>query len=439
MKFVPFIVILIWIGIVGCKPKQAVFIPVEHPEWCKNSIIYEVNVRQFTPDGTFKSMQAHLPRLKELGVDILWFMPIHKIGVEDRKGKLGSYYSVQDYTSINPEFGTMKDFKAAVDEAHRLGFKVIIDWVANHTSRDAVWIKEHPDWYVHDSTGRIVGPYDWTDVAKLNYGNANMRKAMIDAMEYWLVNANIDGFRCDVAGEVPTDFWNNARMQLQKIKPVFMLAEWENPALLKYAFDMDYAWELHRIMNQIAQGKLNVNTLVRYYKKQDTLYSANDIRMIFTSNHDENSWNGTEFERMGEAARTFAAYSYITPGMPLIYNGQEVALNKRLAFFTKDTITWTENVTYTNLYKKLNALKHDNSALWNGNYGGTFQYSADSLKNVITITRTKDASTVVGIFNLSSKATTAKTPTFAAEDYITGDAYEPNQGNFFKTLAIFNI
>lgn len=398
---------------------------VKHPEWSKSSVIYELNTRQFTPEGTFKAAQAQLPRLKKLGVDIVWFMPISKIGVVDRKGELGSYYSIQDYTSINPEYGNLEDFKAFVAEAHKLGLKVIIDWVANHTSRDSKWLSEHPDWFVRDANGIPVGPFDWTDVAKLDYSKKEMRAEMVKSMKYWLETANIDGFRCDVAGEVPTDFWNDARAALNQIKPVFMLAEAEKPKLMVKAFDMDYAWELHSIMNKIAQGKTAANVLDTYYKKEDSLFCKGIYRMVFTSNHDENSWNGTEFERMGKAVKTFAAFTYITPSMPLIYNGQEAGFNRRLEFFKKDPITWSVDPSFTPFYQKLNTLKKTNQALWNGNFGGNFSYAIKG--NVLTITRSKGKNTVVGIFNLGAESAKTTLTSVAGKDFFSAKVYRPNQ------------
>lgn len=262
-------------------------------------------------------------------------------------------------------------------------------------------------------------------MAKLDYANPQMRAAMIDAMKFWLTEANIDGFRCDVAGEVPTDFWNDARRELDKVKPVFMLAEAEKPELTLRAFDMDYAWNLHHIMNQIAQGKQGVCAIAQYSKKQDSLYAQSAIRMNFTSNHDENSWNGTEFERMGPAAKTFAALCYLMPGMPLIYNGQEVAFNKRLEFFKKDPIQWTGDASYTTFYQKFNQLRKANKALWSGdNRNAT--YKANPTTNTLTVERTSGQSKVVAIFNMSGKAAKAKTPSMAKAEYLSGKTYKPN-------------
>ena len=212
------------------------------PEWVSNATIYEVNVRQFTPEGTFAAFEKELPRLKAMGVDILWLMPIHPIGELNRKGSLGSYYAVRDYRGINPEFGTHEDFSRLVAAAHQLGMKIIIDWVANHTSPDHLWIEEgRLDWYTLDSMGKVqptIGT-DWWDVADLNYDNEELRSEMIECMSYWVRDFNIDGYRCDVAGWVPMDFWTRARASLDQIKPVFMLAEAEGNELYS-AFEMTY-------------------------------------------------------------------------------------------------------------------------------------------------------------------------------------------------------
>ena len=322
------------------------------------SVIYEVNVRQFSKEGTFAEVQKALPRLKAMGVDILWLMPIHPIGVKNRKGTLGSYYAVRDYKGINPEFGNLTDFKNLVDEAHLQGMRLIIDWVANHSSPDNVWLDQgHKDWYTLDSTGNVQPTLgtDWWDVADLNYENQEMRKEMIASMKYWVQECNIDGFRCDVAGWVPMDFWVQARKELETVKPLFMLAESEG-ADQHQAFDMTYGWEFHHIMNKIAQGKAEPSEILAYNEK-DKEYPKKAIRMYFTSNHDENSWNGTEMERMGDARFVMAVLSYAMNGMPLIYNGQETSLNRRLLFFEKDQITW-DKMDMVSFYSTLNALKH---------------------------------------------------------------------------------
>lgn len=374
------------------------------PEWAKNAVIYEVNTRQFTPEGTFRALSAHLPRLRELGVDILWFMPIHPIGVEKRKGSLGSYYSVKDYKGVNPEFGTFDDFRSLVSEAHALGFKVILDWVANHTSHDHPWTVEHPEWYNRDDKGEIVSPFDWTDVADLNYDdNPALWDAMIDALKFWVAEANIDGYRCDVAGMVPTAFWEKARKELDAIKPVFMLAEDEGQRdLMVNAFDANYAWEFHHIMNKIAKGEKNAEDVWAYFSKEDTLFVPSSYRMMFTSNHDENSWNGTEFERMGEGARTFAVMTYTIPGFPLIYNGQEAGLSHRLLFFEKDLIDWSKGAEFAQFYTSLNRIKKENPALWNADNGGSFEkVNTGREKEVLAFVRQKDENRLLVLLNLT--------------------------------------
>lgn len=379
---------------------QAIF-----PDWSQNAVIYEVNVRQFTPEGTFEAFSKHMPRLKEMGIDILWFMPIYPISEKNRKGTLGSYYAISDYKAINPEFGSLEDFKAVVDQAHNLGMKVILDWVANHTGWDGPWIENHPEWFTQDSLGNIVSPVeDWSDVADLNYDVPEMRTTMIDALKYWVAEANIDGYRCDMAGMVPVDFWEAARLELDKIKPVFMLAEDEaEPALLHKAFNANYGWELHHIMNKIAKSEAGVADVKTYFDKADSLYPAGSFTMHFTSNHDENSWQGTEYERMGDAVKTMAALSFVIPGMPLIYSGQEAGLKKRLEFFEKDEIDWT-NLEMQDFYAKLIQLKKENISLWNGISGGnlTILEQPDS-PNLLVLIREKDGNKVLAFFNLSDQ------------------------------------
>ena len=374
-----------------------------HPEWSKDAVIYEVNIRQFTPEGTFKAFTEHLPRLKEMGVDIIWLMPIHPIGEKNRKGILGSYYSVKDYNDVNPEFGSKEDFKALVDKAHELDMYVILDWVANHTAWDHAWMEEHQDWYIKDSTGKIVAPFDWTDVAELDYDKPGVREAMTDALKYWVDEFNIDGYRCDVAMEVPTDFWNNARQKLDSIKQVFMLAEAELPEHHEKAFHMSYAWHLHHILNQVTQGKENANTIENVLANNDSIFPDGSYRMQFTSNHDENSWNGTVYERMGDAALQMATLTYILPGMPLIYTGQEATLNKRLEFFKKDEVDWN-GYPLAGFYTTLNDLKENNPALWNGNYGGSWErIKTPNDTSVFVLLREKDLNRVLGIFNFSDQ------------------------------------
>ncbi|HNV97733.1 MAG TPA: alpha-amylase family glycosyl hydrolase [Chitinophagales bacterium] len=373
------------------------------PDWAKSAVIYEVNIRQYTPEGTFNAFTAHLPRLKEMGVDILWLMPVQPIGELNRKGSLGSYYSIQNYTATNPEFGTMKDFKKMVDEAHKLGMYVILDWVGNHTSWDHAWITDHPEYYTTDKNGKIIPPVaDWTDVADLNYDNMNMRKAMIHDMAYWIKEGNIDGFRCDVAMMVPDAFWQYAFNEMREIKPeLFMLAEAEGPGFIKDGFNMVYGWDRHHAMNKIAQKKGTIDHLDSLIMKDIAGYPAGSVWMNFTSNHDENSWNGTEFERMGDGARAFATLSATLPGMLLMYSGQEVGLDRRLKFFDKDSISWVDDKQFTPFYSKLIEIKTANPALWNGSEGGSYRRVACEDKDTYVFVREKEGNKVMVIANLS--------------------------------------
>jgi glycosidase len=378
-----------------------------HPEWSSNASIYEVNIRQYTPEGTFKAFQKYLPKIKALGTDIIWLMPIHPIGKKNRKGMLGNYYAVQDYKAVNPEFGTMEDFKDLVKTAHAQGMYLIIDWVPNHTAWDHDWVEAHPDWYAKNEQGNFMPPKgtDWTDVIQLDYSNKELRAEMTKSLEFWLKEADIDGYRCDVAGKVPTDFWNNVRPRLDKIKPVFMLAEWEKPDLHEKAFDMTYAWELYDLMNRVSQGKANADSLRIYFKEDQKKYPEDAYRMLFVDNHDKNSWEGTMF-KFGESLETFIALTCVAKGMPLVYTGQEIGLNRSLKFFEKDPIEWTNELhPVGNLYKKLIKLKKDNPALWNGVSGGEMVFiDNDKASQVLTFIREKESKKVLAIFNFSDKA-----------------------------------
>ncbi|MCX6227542.1 MAG: alpha-amylase family glycosyl hydrolase [Bacteroidia bacterium] len=332
----------------SCRTKQVApvqqgpFTSVVHPDWIKSAVMYEVNIRQYTPEGTFNAFSEKLPRLKELGVDILWLMPVNPIGEINRKGPLGSYYSVKDYKDTNPEFGTMEDFKALVKKTHDLGMYLIIDWVPNHSAWDNPLVTSNPEWYAKDSLGKMFSPWDWTDVVKFDYSQRPLRDYMIETMKYWLAETKLDGFRYDVAHQVPVDFWNEVRPSLQKVKPdILLLAEAEQRFLHEKSMDISYGWELHHIMNQVAQGKKNVADIDAYFERASKDWNTNDIRIYFTSNHDENSWNGTEWERMGKATDLMTVFTYTIPGMPLVYSGQEAGSTKRLKFFEKDPIDWS--------------------------------------------------------------------------------------------------
>jgi glycosidase len=377
---------------------------VIHPEWSRNAVIYEVNIRQYTPEGTFKAFEQHLPRLKELGVDILWLMPINPLGKVNRKGSTGSNYCIKDYLDLNPDFGTSEDFKELVKKAHSLEMKVIIDWVANHSSWDNSLISEHPEWYTHDSSGKIISPNnDWVDVADLDYNQQGLRDYMKDAMIYWVRETDIDGFRCDMAGMVPIDFWNYAVSEIKKVKHVFMVAEWDSPEMHDSAFDVTNGWDLLHLTESIARGEKTADDIDHILNKEDSLYNPDAYRLRFTSNHDENYHAGSEYERMGDGALTFAVLSFTIPGMPLIYSGQEAALSRRLREFDKDTIDWG-NYNLSVFYSTLIRLKKDNKALWNGNAGGILKrIHTHSNKEIYAFLREKDGNNVLVILNLSPK------------------------------------
>lgn len=349
------------------------------PEWLESAVIYEANLRQGTPMRNLRGLQLELPRLKDLGIDVVWLMPIHPISEKERKGTLGSYYAVRDYKGVNPEFGTLDDLKEFVRTAHNLGMKVILDEVCNHTGADHNWVTEHPEYYARNEKGEMFGPYDWTDVYKLDYSNPGTRAAMLEALKFWVSEADIDGYRCDVAGEVPTDFWEEARTHLQDIKPVLMLAESDKPELLLKAFDIDYAWPMKDVFNAIAltQGvnswgaahkekrpETHASDIRKLIEKQGRQYPAGAIHMNMITNHDLNSWEGTEFDRFGPATGAFAVLSHTLPGAPMMYTGQEVGFNHAFEFFERDSIMPT-NVPneFTAFYESLNALKHKNPAL----------------------------------------------------------------------------
>jgi glycosidase len=418
-KYSPIIVFLIFTSLIPRTISAQEFKP---PDWSYNNSIYEVNLRQYTEEGTIKAFEKHLPRLKELGADILWFMPIHPIGEKNRKGTLGSYYSVKDYIDINPEFGTLDDFKSLVKMIHKMGMFVIIDWVANHTAWDHQWIEEHPEFYTQDSLGNIIPPNpDWSDVADLNFDNKDLRAEMIDALKFWVEECDIDGYRCDVAGMVPIEYWIEARTELEKIKNVFMLAEWDTPEV-HLAFDMTYDWDLHHILNRIAKEENTVLDLIKHLNKNEEGFPADAFRMQFTSNHDENSWNGTEFERLGDGVEAFAVLTCLIPDMPLVYSGQEAGNNKRLSFFEKDLVEWKDDKLF-DIYSRLFQLKKNNKALQNGTPGGEMNYikSSDE-KNIFAFSRSVEKDKVLALFNLSNKP---------VEVELTGESLPGNYKNYF--------
>lgn len=409
----------------GCH-RKAETEAASHADWTYPSVVYEMNVRQFTPEGTFAEAEKHLSRLRDLGVDVIWCMPIYPIGVKERKGTLGSYYAISDYCAVNPEFGTMADFDRFLDAAHAQGFKVILDWVANHTSPDATWITQKPrEWYVRDSTGNTVVQYDWTDIAKLNYAVPEMRRAMTDAMRFWL-DKGVDGFRCDMAQEVPVDYWREAFAELRDAYPDrYYLAEGEDPELNRKSFDATYGWELHHLLNDVAQGRKGAADIREYVARDAARFPADAFRLMFTSNHDENSWAGTEFERMGDAAKAMAVLCFTLPnGQPLIYTGQEVGFNRRFEFFEKDSVDSWEPNEYTVFYKSLCDLRHANRALDAGERGGRALWLENAPEGVLAFTRAREGNEVLVAVNLSTVEESLTLPAAWQEcaDALSGDA-----------------
>ena len=336
-----------------------------HPAWIMQGNIYEVNVRQYTPEGTFKAFAAHLDRLKDMGVQTLWFMPINPISKVDRKGSLGSYYAVSDYTNVNPEYGNLDDWKALVKQAHEKGFKVIIDWVPNHTGADHYWLQKHPDFYVKDSvTGKAIMAADWADTRKLNYKNAELVDTMINQLKFWIKETGIDGFRCDVAGDVPDEFWKKCITELRKEKNVFMLAEGDKPELNADGFDATYAWNDFAMFKKVAKGERKASDFDSSINRTDKDFPSNTLRMFFTSNHDENTWNKADYATTpGASHAPFAVMTQtIKRSVPLIYSGQEEPFLRSLRFFDKDTITFGK-YERADFYKKLLALHKSNPAL----------------------------------------------------------------------------
>ncbi len=414
----PFFLLLstaLMILLAGCRDKQKEkttgderyqpqnYVHLKHPEWSKNATIYEVNVRQYTPEGTFKAFEPHLQRLKDMGIDIIWLMPIHPIGAEKRKGILGSEYSVKDYLAVNPEYGNMEDLKTLVKKIHSMGMYVILDWVANHSAWDNPLAKEHPDWYTKTPEGNFQPTpwYDWDDVIDFDYNIPAMRKYMTDALKFWVKEADIDGYRCDVAGFIPVDFWDNARAELDGIKPVFMLAEWESRDLYKNAFDMTYSWSLWDKMKDATIHKKGAGVLFEYMAHDVNSVPPDAYRMTFTDNHDKNSWEGNQYSNFGDGLEACMVFCSVVNGMPLVYSGQEAGLNKSLKFFDKDSIEWKQHPFY-DLYKKLFTLKHTNTALWNGSWGGVMiRMNNDKMDKVISFSREKNGTRVIPIINFS--------------------------------------
>lgn len=450
--------IFMLLSLMSCKNQDPAPEPVQDdpktiaevsPDMPENAVIYEANIRQYSPEGTFSAFAKDIPALKELGVEIIWIMPINPISKikrkatggeftsdiedeEERKKYLGSYYSVSDYKAINPEFGTLEDFKNLVQKAHDNDIYVIVDWVPNHTGWDHPWITEHPEYYTQNEKGEIIDPinpetgtsWGWTDTADLNYDSQAMREDMISDLKYWITETDIDGYRMDVAHKVPVDFFETVTNELNSIKPVFMLAEAEQPDLLVKAFDMHYGWEVHKIFNEIAEGKATVKAFDDYMAKIDTILEDDDIVMNFVTNHDENSWNGTLKERMPNNKNIFTALTYMMPGMPLIYSGQEYDLDRRLKFFEKDSIPKTKG-DYYRLLKQLGELKNNYPALNGGKHAASYQ-RLETDDDILMFERTKHAQMILFVGNFSNESKKVSLPNDSYTDYLTNETLDVN-------------
>jgi len=370
-------------------------------EWIKTTNIYEVNLRQYTPEGTINAFSKHLPRLRDMGVETLWFMPITPIAQKNKKGSMGSYYACSDYTSVAEEFGTIEDFRNLVNEAHQMGFKVILDWVANHTGWDHWWTVEHPDWYKKDEhTGDFKKASGMDDIIELDFNNPALRKAMIEAMRFWVTEGDIDGFRCDLAFWVELDFWIEAKPELEKIKPLFWLGELDpldNPEYMQ-VFDAAYTWKWMHKTKEFYEGKVSFHELLQIL---DQYQQMPGLKAWFTTNHDENSWNGTEYEKYGALAKLLAVFSCTWPGIPLVYSGQELPNHKRLQFFEKDIIDWNDDPQLHKFYKTLFELRRTNNALASDASLEILAVNAD--EKYLVFRRRKDENEIVVALNFSAE------------------------------------
>jgi len=374
-------------------------------EWAHATNIYEVNIRQYTPEGTFSAFAQHLTRLKDMGVETLWLMPVQPIGKVNRKGTMGSYYSIQDYVSVNPEYGTLDDFKSLVQQAHQMGFKLIIDWVANHTSWDHAWTKTNPEFFTLDDNGNFRPPYpEWADVIDLNFDSTELRSAMIAAMKFWITEFDIDGFRCDMAHLVPLDFWKAARKDLDIEKKLFWLAETED-ANYHEAFDVSYTWQFLHKMEAFWKNETNISGLDSVLYQYTTVFPDSALRLFFTSNHDENSHSGSEYKRMGDAAKSFAVLCSTWNGIPLVYSGQELPNYKSIQFFEKDPINWTGDYELHTFYKTLLNLHSNNPALRAADENvKTYRINTSEDQYIFTFLRKNSNHEVFVILNLSNMA-----------------------------------
>ncbi|MEM6782951.1 MAG: alpha-amylase family glycosyl hydrolase [Bacteroidota bacterium] len=391
-------------------------VPVETAAFAhEETVLYEVFVRNFSEEGTFAAVTARLDSLQALGVNTLWLMPIHPISEANRKGTLGSPYAIQDYKAVNPFLGTEDDFRALVDATHERGMKLIIDWVANHTGWDNAWIETHPDYYTQNENGEIIIPRDnagnltdWTDTADLNYDNPDTRAAMIDALTYWVREFNIDGYRCDVAGMVPNDFWAAAIDSLRAIKPVFMLAEWSTGEVHAAGFDASYGWPRYAHVKDVWTGDTTAQSLVALVAEEEATYPEGALRMNFTSNHDETAWDATPLELFGgdDGARAAATAMLLMPGFPLVYNGQEYADPQRIPLFEKVSVSreqGSEGAAMRQFYTDLLAFRASSDVF---THGVVETVAHDQPETVIAYRMTHEGTTMLVAVNTRAEAVT---------------------------------
>lgn len=366
--------------------------------WIERTNVYEVNLRQYTQEGTLAAFRPHLPRLRAMGVETLWFMPLTPIAQERKKGSMGSYYACSDFTAFSEEFGTIGEFKAFVQEAQGMGFRVIIDWVANHTGWDHRWTREHPDWYEHGPDGGFVPAHGMDDIIELDFRNGEMRQAMIEAMRFWIVETGIDGFRCDLAFWVELDFWIEAREALAQYKGLFWLGELDPLTHPEYmqVFDAAYSWSWMHAAQEFYQGRLS---RAEWLQLLDRYAQSPGIPAWFTSNHDENSWNGTEYEKYGAMAALLAVFSCTWPGIPLLYSGQELPNQKRLQFFEKDALEWPALPSLNRFYERLLQLRSNSEALAYGAPCKRLTHTAGD--KVLVYLREQGNDSVLVLLNLS--------------------------------------
>jgi len=393
--------------LVSCKtstPPETEVVEVNSsaPDWILQGNVYEVNVRQYTPEGTFRAFAKNLDRLKEMGVQTVWFMPINPISTVDRKGSLGSYYAVSDYTAVNPEFGTIDDFKAVVKAIHDKDMKVLIDWVPNHTGGNHRWMSSHPDFFVKDSTGKPAVAFDWADVRQLDYKNMEMQDSMISSMKWWVNETGIDGFRVDVAWNVPASFWQKCIPQIKAMGDKFMLAEGDSAYLPKSGFDAVYPWHMFKMMCKVANGERPAFALDSVKAESDLMYPAETIQLYFTSNHDENSWNQSDFGKFpGAVHAPFAVFTQtMANSVPLVYSGQEEPVLRALKFFDKDPIVFGK-YERAKFYTTLQNLRKNNAAL--SADAGFRKIAAGDSTAVYAYVREKGPQKVLVVLNLSAK------------------------------------